>query len=60
MKEILHSAVIISAAVVASCSLLLPSKKVGQGIDGIEGESTAKGHEKEIDVESLSWGDHQF
>ena len=25
-------------------------------LDGIEGESTGKGHEKEIDLESFSWG----
>jgi type VI secretion system secreted protein Hcp len=25
-------------------------------IEGIEGESQAKGHEKEIDIESFSWG----
>jgi type VI secretion system secreted protein Hcp len=28
-------------------------------IDGIEGESLAKGHDKEIDVESFSWGETQ-
>jgi type VI secretion system secreted protein Hcp len=28
-------------------------------IDGIEGESAMKGHEKEIDVESFSWGETQ-
>jgi type VI secretion system secreted protein Hcp len=26
-------------------------------VDGIDGESEAKGHEKEIDVESFSWGE---
>ena len=26
-------------------------------IDGIEGEATAKGHEKEIEIESFSWGE---
>jgi type VI secretion system secreted protein Hcp len=28
-------------------------------IDGIEGESIAKGHDKEIDIESFSWGETQ-
>jgi type VI secretion system secreted protein Hcp len=28
-------------------------------IDGVEGESLAKGHEKEIILESWSWGEHQ-
>ncbi|MCC6419897.1 MAG: type VI secretion system tube protein Hcp [Gemmataceae bacterium] len=26
-------------------------------IDGVDGEATAKGHEKEIDLESWSWGE---
>src|SRR5258708_8818085 len=49
----------VAAAIAASLSLASAPPTLADyflKIDGIEGESTAKGHEKEIEVLSWSWG----
>ena len=49
-------AVIAASLALASAQASLAAVDYFLKIDGVEGEATAKGHEKEIEILSWSWG----